>query len=364
MEQHPTPNLHRLMQDGVLAEGMTPVFPSKTFPNHYSLVTGLYTENTGVIANNMYDPKSKEWFSLGNREAVMNANWYGGEPIWVTAEKQGVKAATMFWPGSEAPIKAVYATRWMPYDGNLPYSARVDSVIAWLSVQDTTRPDFLTLYFSGVDDYGHRYGPENKDSMAVAVGLVDSMIGYLLSELERVGWLGNINILVTSDHGMAQLSNERVILLDSIIDMDDVRMVDWNPVAMMYAKEGKLDAVYNALKKSESHYTVYKKEEIPEIYHVKNNDRVPDIMMVADVGYAITTKKMFDERGVGGGTHGYDNRSKEMQALFLAYGPAFKQGERIPTFQNIHVYELMCSLLGLKPAPNDGHPDSLRHVLR
>lgn len=361
LENCETPNLNLLIKDGVLAEGMIPVFPSNTFPNHYSLVTGLYTENTGIIGNNMYDFRMDAWFSLGNREAVMNSEWYGGEPIWVTAEKQGIKAATMFWPGSEAPIKGIYPTRWVPYSDDLPHFAKVDSIIIWLQ-SDEIKPGFLSLYFSNVDSYGHRYGPDS-DSVKSALEDVDKALGYLVDELKRTGLWGKINILLTSDHGMASTSEERIIFLDDIINMDDVTVYDWNPVAMIQPKEGKKEEIYNTFKKVENNFRVFKKEDIPEHYRVKNHYRVPEIMVLADVGYTLSTKSYFERRGVNKGTHGYDPWEPEMKAFFLAYGPSFKKGKRINAFQNIHVYELMCKLLNLKPALNDGHPDSLKHIL-
>ncbi|MEX0646399.1 MAG: nucleotide pyrophosphatase/phosphodiesterase family protein [Balneolaceae bacterium] len=362
MEKFETPSLDYLAEEGVLADYMIPVFPTKTFPNHYSIVTGLYTENSGVISNNMYDAKMDEYFSLGNRDAVTNPDWYGGEPIWVTAEKQGVRAATMFWPGSEAPIQETYATRWMPYDDDLGYTARVDSIISWLQVADETNPGFLTLYFSKVDNYGHRYGTES-DSVRAAVEEVDTHLGYLVDELQRIGEWGSVNILITSDHGMANVSDERVIVLDEIIDPGDVEIIDWSPVAMIRPKNNA-EQIYEALKSAENHYRVYLKDKIPEAYHVKNHSRVPEIMMIADIGYIITTRSFLDERNIRGATHGYDNRAPEMRSFFLAAGPSIQKNIQIPAFQSIHLYELMAWLLNVEPAPNDGDLDSLRHILR
>lgn len=362
-ERFDTPALERLAAEGVMAEYMIPVFPTKTFTNHYSIVTGLYAENTGVIANNMYDPEMGESFSIRNREAVSDARWYGGEPIWVTAEQQGLRAAIMFWPGSEAPIKDTYATRWMPYDDHLDYTARVDSIISWLQVSDETAPDFLALYFSKVDRYGHMYGTDS-DSIEVAVKEIDTHMGYLVDELKRIGEWDNINMLITSDHGMANLSQEKVIVLDNIINLDDVDIVDWTPVGMVQPKEGKSDEVYEALKAAEQNYKVYRKEDIPREYHIKNHHRVPEIMIIADVGYIITSQSYLDGRVIRGATHGYDHRSPEMRSFFLGAGPGFKQNERVEPFQSIHLYELMAHLLNLEPAPNDGSPDSLRHLFR
>ncbi len=364
VEQYETPNIDRLAESGVLADFMIPVFPTKTFPNHYSIATGLYTENSGLIANNMYDSEIDSYYSLGNREAVQDSRWYEGEPIWVTAEKQGVKTAPMFWPGSEAPIGGSYPTYSYPYDDDLPYSARVDSVIHWMTMDEEQAPNFMTLYFSKVDTYGHWYGP-NSDSTAAAVQEVDEQLGYLLSELERVEKAESLNMIIVSDHGMAEVSEEKVILLDQIIDLERVDVVDWNPVAMINPEnETDKEVIYDQLKSNEENYSVYKKEDLPERYHFKNHRRVPEIILIADLGYTITTSERFTEYGISGGAHGYDNQHQEMRSFFLANGPSFKQGERTPGFQNIHLYELMAHLLNLEPSPNDGSLDSLIHILK
>jgi predicted AlkP superfamily pyrophosphatase or phosphodiesterase len=363
VEKYNTPHLDAIIRNGVKAEGMIPVFPTKTFPNHYSIVTGLYTENTGLIANNMFDEEMNAFFSLGNRAAVQNAAWYGGEPIWVTAEQQGKRAGIMFWPGSEAPIKDTFATHWKVYDHGMDYDARVDTVISWLTKKDSTRADFVALYFDAVDSYGHRYGV-GSDSLEYSVELVDAKLGYLIQELDRTGIWPNVDIIITSDHGMANADTSRVILLDQLINMDDVMLTDWSPVAMIRSKEGKHESVYKALKEKELNYTVFKKEDLPDRFHMKNNPRVPDIVVMADLGYSITTSSQLQERGIPKGVHGYDNSLPDMQAIFYAFGPSFRQGITIPSFSNVHVYELLCSLLKLTPAPNDGSPDTLRGILR
>lgn len=364
LENYDTPHLNQLAEQGVLADFMIPVFPTKTFPNHYSIATGLYTENSGLIANNMVDENMNAAYSLGNREAVQNARWYEGEPIWVTAEKQGIKTAPMFWPGSEAPIGGSYPTYTYPYDDDLPYSARVDSIIHWMNLPQEQSPGFMTLYFSEVDTYGHRYGPES-DSVAAAVQEVDEQLRYLIKELERIGQKDKLNILVVSDHGMAEVSDERVILLDQIIDLERVDVVDWNPVAMINPKNGTdKEAIYDQLKSNEENFRVYNKEDLYERYHFKNHPRVPEIILIADLGYSITTSERLASNGISGGAHGYDNEHPEMRSFFLANGPSFKQGERTQGFQNIHLYELMAHLLNLEPAPNDGSLDSLIHILK
>lgn len=362
-ELYNTPNLDELAQNGVQAEYMIPVFPTKTFPNHYSIVTGRYVENTGLISNNMYDEEFDEYYSLANREAVQNAKWYEGEPIWVTAEKQGIPTAPLFWPGSEAPIGGSYPSRWAPYDDDLPYEARVDSVLHWLQIEDDSAPGFMTLYFSKVDTYGHWYGPES-DSVAAAVEEIDRHIGYLTEELRKENLSETVNILIVSDHGMAPVSKEKIILLDKLIPLENVEVIDLAPVTAIRTSEEKRLEIYERLKSSEKYFSVYLKNEIPEHWHFKQHRRVQDIYVVAEPGYTITTSDRFREDDFPGGNHGYAPESTEMRSFFLASGPAFREDYRADPFQSIHLYEMMAYLLQIEPAPNDGTLDSLKAILR
>jgi predicted AlkP superfamily pyrophosphatase or phosphodiesterase len=361
-ELHNTPFLDELANNGVKAEYMIPVFPTKTFPNHYSIATGRFVENTGLISNNMYDEEFDEYYSLANRDAVQSAKWYEGEPIWVTAERQGIRTAPLFWPGSEAPIGGQYPSRWDPYDDNLPYKARVDSVLYWLQLEDESAPGFMTLYFSKVDTYGHRYGPES-DSTAAAVKEVDEMIGYLIEELEYRNLQHHLNIIIVSDHGMMSVSKEKVIDLNNLIPLGDVEIIDLAPVTAIRTTEQNRMMIYEQLKRSEDHYKVYLKDEIPEKWGYKNHKRVPDMILVADPGYTIRTSAVADSDDFPGGNHGYAPETKEMRSLFIASGPDIKKGVTAKPFQNIHLYELMTNLLDIEPAPNDGSLDSLKTIL-
>ncbi len=364
LELTDTPVLDSLIQRGVMAESMIPVYPTNTFPNHYSLVTGLYTENSGVISNTMYDAEMERWFRLSDRSAVGDGRWYGGEPIWVNAEKNDIRTATMFWPGSEAEIQGVRPTRWFTYDGSLDYYARADSIIHWLQDPTENRPDFMTLYFSKVDGMGHRYGPY-ADSTLAALTFVDDVLGHLVNRLEEEGFWPNVNMLITSDHGMIDLSDDRLVFLDDIIDLDDVNVINWSPAVMMQPVEGKKMEVYEALKarEDELEYRVFLKEDIPERFRFKNHHRVPDILMMADLGWTITNHSFYERRGILGGTHGFDNEYPDMHTFFLAAGKDFKQGEVIPSFEVVHIYELMAYMLGVEPAPNDGDLSVLRGIL-
>jgi predicted AlkP superfamily pyrophosphatase or phosphodiesterase len=356
-----TPTLDSLARAGVRAEWMTASFPTKTFPNHYSLVTGLVPDHHGIVANNMWDDALGR-FSLSLRSAVQDARWWGGEPIWVTAETQGRRAAAFFWPGSEAPIGGVYASRWLPFDDDFPREARVDSVLAWLDVPAARRPAFVSLYYSDVDHAGHGSGPESPQ-VDSALTVVDRMLARLATGLAARGLAASVNVVVVSDHGMAPTSRDRLIALDDYIALDDVTVVDWSPVGAVSPKSGKSESVYRALRGAHPRLQVYRSDEVPARYRFGTHPRVTELVLIADEGWTITTRDRFATFRPGG-THGYDQDLPSMRALFVASGPAFRRSAVVPAFSNIHVYELMTHILGLRPAPNDGSLDSVRVLLR
>lgn len=360
-----TPNFDKLVQSGVISDGLIPVFPSKTFPNYYAIATGLYPENSGFIGNNMYDSEMGLFFTMGDREQVENPKWYGGEPIWNTVEKNGKKAGTMFWVGSEAPIQDMRPTFWKRYDGRVPNKERIDTVLHWMTLESDKEIDFGTLYFSFVDSQGHRHGTESQEILD-AIEQADELIGYLLEQMEKKNLLESTNLMIVSDHGMADVSRERLVVLDDYINPEDIEIISSSPVMMMNAKPGKLDEVYSALKAGEKHYRVYKKENLPERFRLKNHPRTPELIMIADLGYTINTADFISEREnyPSGGTHGFDNQEKEMHALFLASGPAFKEGLRVEEIENIELYELMAYLLDIEPASTDGNLENTSNMLK
>lgn len=356
-----TPTLDSLARAGVRAEWMTPSFPTKTFPNHYTLVTGLVPDHHGIVANSMWDDTLGR-FTMSTRDAVRDARWWGGEPIWVTAEKQGRRAAPFFWPGSEAPIGGMRPTHWVPFVDSFPRGARVDSVLTWLDVPASVRPGFVSLYYSDVDHAGHNAGPASAQ-VDSALMVVDQMLARLTAGLRDRGLAQSVNIIVVSDHGMSATSRERLIALDDYIALDDVTVVDWTPVGAVTPKPGKTDMVYRALRGAHPHLQVYRKAEVPTRFRFGSHPRVTDLVLVADDGWTITSRDRFATFRPGG-THGYDQALPSMRALFVASGPAFRHGAVVGPFSNIHVYELMTHVLGLRPAPNDGSLDSVRTVLR
>jgi len=363
IDRNETPNFDRFLSDGVQAEYLTAVFPTNTFPTHWSIATGLYVENHGIIANSFYDYELEARFSYGPVGGPNDERWWGGEPIWITAEKAGKTAVTFFWPGSEASIDGMRPTKWVDYDGSIPDSVRIDSVMSWFDPAGDVKADFGTLYFSFVDSRGHAFGPDSPE-VDQAVVEMDALLGHLLNKKEEIGLKNELNIILVSDHGMASTSPDRVIFLEELIDLNSVDMVTWTPVAMIKPDEGKTTEVYETLKSNEENYRVYMREELPERFHFRNHYRIPDIIMIADVGYTITSRPFFEQRGVPKGTHGYDNLAPEMRTFFAAKGPDFRQGETSPPFESVHIYELMANILGIQPAENDGSFEEVKFLVR
>ena len=250
-------NLRRLAQQGVHAQRMIPAFPSLTFPNHYSIVTGLYPEHHGIISNTMLD-STLGTFRISDTSAVRNPAWWGGEPIWVTAENQGLHTGAFFWPGSEAGQRGVRPTRWLPFNDRFPNAARVDSVLAWLTLPNGQSLSMITLYYSDVDHAGHTYGPDTPQ-VDSAISRVDSMIGRLMDGIAARGIGNRVDLIVVSDHGMTATPPERAIFLDDYLNLDDVTIVEAATLGQLIPKPGKLDVVYNALHGKNPHMAVYRK---------------------------------------------------------------------------------------------------------
>lgn len=364
----PAPNLRSLMARGVRAENLIPSFPPKTYPNHYTIVTGLYPGHHGIVANTIKDPGTGRTFAMTEPEEVRDPMWWGGEPIWVTVQRQGQVAASMFWPGSEAPIGGELPRYWKAYDASYPPNDRVDQVLQWLDLPAAERPTFVTLYFSDTDRAGHDDGP---DSPAVrdAIMRVDGYLGRLMRGLERRALTDRVNIVVVSDHGMAPVSSDRVVVLDDYISLDDVEIVDINPTLGIFPRPGKDDTVFRALVNAHPRLKVYRRGTTPEPWHYRDHPRIPPIVGVVDEGWQVlgrTTVAGMLARRVRpvGGQHGYDPAAMSMRGVFVAAGPAFRRGVTVPAFENVHVYNALAQALGVTPARNDGDPAIARALLR
>lgn len=363
VDKVPTPNFHRLIDSGVRAKRMLPVFPSKTFPNHYTLVTGLYIEHHGIVSNRMWDPDLKASFVYKDSVSSQDPRWWGGEPIWVTAEKQGLITATYFWVGSETEIAGKRPTYFKKYDHQKPDSERVDEVLDWLDLPAEKRPSLITLYFALTDDVGHEFGPES-DEIKAAIEQVDQTVGRLIDGLEKRGIFEKVDLIIVSDHGMCQVNPENVVFLDDYVDLKKLRPNIESPIFGLWPEKEQVDNVYQKLVSANPHMKVYKKEDMPPEFHYSQHPRIPPIVGMVDEGWSLTThsfQKKYPRTLLG--THGLDPALPSMGATFIAHGPGFKKGVLVEPFRNIHVYDLIAHLLNIRPASNDGSLDSIRQVL-
>ena len=360
-------SLKRIMRRGVRARSMIPVFPSLTFPNHYSLVTGLFPDRHGIVNNSFYDPERRAKYAMNDKGAVLDGSWYGGEPIWVTAELQGMVSACFFWPGSEAAIKGVRPTFVKPYDGAVPNAERVNGVLDWLKLPAERRPHVVTLYFSEVDEASHRVSTSDRRVYEAARSL-DRAIGQLLDGIDALPIKDRVYVLITSDHGMVDTSSEQTISIESLVNLDGVIQTFVGPVTSLHVQDHNTaratqlrDELNARLKKGRA----YLRADLPERYHYSGNARNGDVIVVMDEGWSL--RRAYDIRGIvrpRWGTHGWDPDLPSMRAVFLAMGPGIRAGRTIGDVRNVDVYPLMTELLGLKSASGiDGTAGRLRTQL-
>lgn len=362
-----SPTLADLARNGVHAASMQPSFPSLTFPNHYTIVTGLRPDHNGIVNNTMFDPELGR-FSLGNRNAVGDGRWWNeGTPLWETVSQHGLKSATMFWPGSEADIHGRHPDFWKSYDGNVSPEQRVDQVLAWLDMPAGERPTFLTLYFDDVDHAGHTFGPDTPQ-VDEALRKTDAALARLVQGLKQRKLLDHINMIVLADHGMAPVPAKNSVMLDKVIPITRVDVVSLGVLAGLNPTPGHhdFDKIEARLEQPQKHMTCWDKTRVPARLMYGSNPRVPQLLCLADVGWRITTSDYAKKREgkFSLGEHGYDNAAPQMQALFVAHGPAFREGVSVPSFPNVDVYPLMAHLLDLPAAANDGDYQAVKDMLK
>ena len=343
-----TPNFDSFIDSGVYAESLIPVFPSLTFPNHYSIATGSYADNHKILANTFYSKTLKRKYSMRDSDAVQDGKFYGAEPIWVTAEKNNVKTATYFWIGSEAEINGYRPSIYKNYDGSVSFESRVDSIVKWLEYPIERRPKISMLYFSEPDYTGHGYGVST-EHIKTSIKEMDELFGYIIEKLSKLDIYESMNILVVSDHGMADVSPERVILLDEYINLEDFNEIGGPSVTGLNLKEDLFVLNPKSFRKEMENAQIFSKNNIPKEYHYINND-TPDYIILADEGWFITTNtRLKQKRSFPLGMHGYDSKNLSMHGIFFAKGPSFKNGHKIPSFENINIYPMICSIHNLTP---------------
>ncbi|KAL4630512.1 bis(5'-adenosyl)-triphosphatase enpp4-like [Arapaima gigas] len=354
LQKYHFPNLQMFYSEGVLVDHLINVFITKTFPNHYSLVTGLYAESHGILASFMYDPATKKRFSSQNDTDPFW--WNEATPIWVSVQDSGFKTAAVMWPGTDVAIRNQTSTYFMKYNSQVTFQDRVNTLIKWLVEDEAVR--FASLYWHEPDKAGHTYGPDNEAEMAKVLKEVDDNIGLLMETLKQNALWGKINVILTSDHGMVQCSQDRLIQLDICLDRSNYTLVDVTPVAAVIPLTNASD-VYSALSKCHPNMKAYLKADIPLRLHYRDNERIQPIILVADEGWTIVQSGNLPRLG----DHGYDNSLPSMHPFLAANGPAFRKGYRVSQFKNVDLYPLMCHILGIQEKPNNGSFSSSRCLL-
>lgn len=361
-----TPNLDFIEKNGVRALSLKPSFPSKTFPNHISIVTGLYPQNHGIIANTIYDSVTQKVYRLSDSTEVRNPYWYKGEMIWETARRQGVITASYFWPGSEMNLDYRRPNYFERYEHKRDYLERVQGVINWLKLPYQKRPKFITLYFDLTDSEGHKFGP-NSPQVNYAIAKLDSLIGILIHKLDEINLRDSVNLIIVSDHGMTEISSDRFVNIEEIANCNSCSYYNRAEMMNVFIKDkNEFENVYENLKKNENHYKVYKPSEIPSHYHFGNNHLIGDLFVLADPGWSVGTSKDKNiMKDYNGGNHGFDNSFLDMHGIFYAIGPSFKKNYRTGTIENINIYPLLCKIMNINQVRNiDGNLDNISFILR
>jgi predicted AlkP superfamily pyrophosphatase or phosphodiesterase len=353
-------NLLAFGKSGVTAKALIPSFPTTTFPNHYTIVTGLYPAHHGIVDNLFWDPQRNAEFKSSDSASSTGSGWWGGTPLWVLAEQQGMRAASFFWVGSDAEIQGTRPTYFYKYDGRIPNEQRVSQVVEWLKLPKAERPHFITLYFSDVDHAGHQFGPDAPQTHA-AIQQMDALLAKLFSALRALPI--PLDIFVVSDHGMATVTGD--IDVSKLANLNGVEVAPNSTDFKFYSTDPKrIDQLYSELHGKDPRMEVYRRSEIPERLHYSGNPRIGDLVAcaIAPVVLHLAAKPGQSEPR---GMHGYDVlKMPEMRGIFYAAGPDLKAGLTIEEFQNIHIYPLIAHILGLDvPAGIDGKLSVLAPIL-
>lgn len=358
LEKAPTPNFKRLAESGVRAKWMNAVYVTKTFPNHFSIATGLYEENHGIVGNEMFDPVFKEIFYLNNTETKWWDNGFS-IPIWIANQMAGHHSGAVMWPGSGVKIHDRTIDHLQPYNTSINWTSRIDIGLNFMT-QSENPANLLMLYFEEPDVTGHHYGPDSKEIVQKIIE-IDNLVGYLIKQLETKSLMTKVHLIILSDHGMATITEERVIDLDDVLNSSCYHHYGHSPIWNILPVPGQEKYVYDSLLEGSKtfHYTLYKKEDIPDKYHYKHNRRVLNYLIEADEGYDFTIGNKFPPMSKQWGDHGYNPEILSMKPIFLATGPAFKKNYTAEPFQNLDVFPLLCHLLNIPEPPNNG---SMEHV--
>lgn len=373
VERFQPENLVKFIAEGTAAKALIPSFPTKTFPNHYTIATGMLPEHHGLVDNSFYEPEKDQVYTMGNRNIVQDGYWYGGKPIWVLAEENGLKATSYFFVGSEAPVQGIRPSEYFDYDGKVPNLTRISKVFEWLGLPDEDRPRLITLYFSDMDDVGHAYGPGNDAKIKATLTRLDNELGALFEGIKSFEL--PISVILVSDHGMADVEKTKLINLDELTASIAGRVVNNGALAHIHLENpsDKQTAIRSILEKS-PHVTI---DGLTPSDNYTNLSRYPqrfgDFLILPEFGYYLADSRgmmRYQNRSASMNTmvfgeHGFSPKHQEMWGIFYAKGPKIRAGEQIEPFQNIHIYPLICRLLGLTiPDGIDGKAEVLNPILK
>lgn len=367
VERHNPPNLSRFIENGVRAASLIPSFPSKTFPNHYTLVTGLYPDKHRIIGNSFYSYKKEVTYNMSNRSMVEDGTFYGGSPLWVQAHKANMVSASYFFVGTEADIQGIHPNYYFKYDSKVSNETRVDQAIKWLEMPEENRPHLITMYFSDMDNVGHNYGPDNDEEIKTVLFELDKVLGELFDRTAKTKL--PVNIIIVSDHGMANVPVPNLLEIDELENESLYTLIDNGALLNIHLKENiGIDTALSYLKSKENHFKVYKTEETVGFEYAPENNDWGSIQVIPDFGYYFNRQGRIESLTSHSvdvvGVHGYNPKHKEMHGIFYANGPAFKAGYETTSIKNVHVYPLACKILGLEiPDDIDGELSELEGTL-
>ena len=368
VEKYKPPHLINFIKNGINSESLIPSFPTKTFPNHYTIATGMYPDKHGIIANSFYSYDKDMTYRIRDREKVEDGSFYSGNPIWIQANRSNMVTASYFFVGTEANIQGLKPTYYYRFDNSVKNEARVNQAIDWLKLPPKKRPHLITMYFSDMDDTGHKYGTKNDKELKKTLFELDTQLGVLFKGIEKTGL--PVNIIIVSDHGMSTVSISNFIAIEKIENDSLYTSIDNGAIVNIHPNnKNQIDSIYTYLKKKESNFKVYKTENTPGFEYIPKNKNWGAIQILPDFGYYFSSTKGITSRkqhiNTNFGVHGYDQKYKDMHGIFYANGPAFKKAYRTPSIKNIHIYPLMCEILGLEvPSNIDGDLGQIKNVLK
>ena len=363
-ERHGAKNLLALANGGVKADAMIPSYPSLTFPNHYSIATGMYPSHHGLVSNYFYSPRRKQFYGMKKPETVRDGRWYGGTPLWVLAEQQQMLSASFYWVGTEADIKGIYPTYYYGYNELIPIDRRIQTVIDWLRLPAEQRPHLITFYIPDVDHAGHEFGPDAPETRAV-VRWVDTTIKKLYEAVKTTGL--PVNFIIVADHGMTKIDTKNTVPMPAAVDTSKFFIPRGFELVELYAKNKEdIKPTYKRLKSEEKYFTAYLKSNMPAHLRYGEKDDVHGV--IGDIMLIPTWPKVFQfsNKSPNLGAHGFDPALvKDMYTIFYAWGPNFRNNMQVPAFENVNVYPVVAKILGLNYSEKiDGSPELAEKILK